>query len=107
MSRPAWKATGDALQSAGKEPQSGALIYDLKQPDFAVKVSGSGSLRAASNAPQAQAGQQEDDGPQVESIAPPGYDRNFLKVLILSLAILALGFVAMFLKGGVGSGRKA
>jgi len=101
------EATGDALQSAGKEPQSGALIYDLKQPNFTVAVSGTGSLRAAASSPAGQGAQQEDDGPQVESIAPPGYDRNFVKMLVLCLAILALGFAAMFLKGGVGSGRKA
>ncbi len=101
------EASGEALQSVGKEPQSGASIYDLKKPEFQVAVTGTGSLRAAQSAPQDQTAQQEEDGPQVESIAPPGYDRNFVKVLVLSLAILALGFAAMFLKGGVGSGRKA
>jgi hypothetical protein len=107
------EATGDAIQSLGKEPQSGAAIYELKKPIFLVAVTGTGSLRAAQGAPQGQPGQmgqqgqQEEDGPQVESIAPPGYDRNFLKVLVLCIAILALGFAAMFLKGGVGSGRKA
>jgi len=111
------EASGDALQSAGKEPQSGASIYELKKATFKVTVTGTGSLRGAQASAQGQPGQmgqmgqaasqQEDDGPQVESIAPAGYDRNFLKVLVLSLAILALGFAAMFLKGGVGSGRKA
>jgi 5-hydroxyisourate hydrolase-like protein (transthyretin family) len=98
------EAIGDDLKSLGKEPQSGAAIYELKKPSFQVQVAGTGSLRAAQNAPQ---GQQEEDGPQVESIAPPGYDRNMLKVLILCIAILILGFAAMYLKGGVGSGRKA
>jgi len=98
------EATGDDLQSVGKEPQSGASIYELKKASFHVGVTGTGSLRAQQNA----AGDQQDsDGPQVESISPPGYDRNMLKVLALSLAILALGFAAMYLKGGAGSGRKA
>jgi 5-hydroxyisourate hydrolase-like protein (transthyretin family) len=98
------EATGDDLQSLGKEPQSGAAIYELKKASFQVKVAGAGSLRAAQNSSQ---GQQEEDGPQIESIAPPGYDRNMIKVLVLSIAILVLGFAAMYLKGGVGSGRKA
>ncbi len=112
---PGMDASGDALQLVGKEPQTGATIYDLKKPVFQVKVNGTGTFRAAQSAPQAQPGQMgqaaatqtEDDGPQVESIAPAGYDRNFWKVLVLCFAILALGFAAMFLKGGVGSGRKA
>ena len=101
------EATGDDLQSLGKEPQSGASIYELKKPIFQVKVSGTGSLRAAQAAPQGTPEQQEEDGPRVESIAPPGYDRNMLKVLALCIGILILGFAAMYLKGGVGSGRKA
>ena len=101
------EATGDDLQSLGKEPQSGAAIYELKKLIFQVSVSGTGSLRAAQNPQQDQQDQKEEDGPRVESIAPPGYDRNMLKVLALCIAILALGFAAMYLKGGVGSGRKA
>jgi hypothetical protein len=98
------EATGGDLQFLGKEPQSGASLYELKKPSFQVAVSGAGSLRAAQNAQQDQ---QQEDGPQVESIAPPGYDRNMLKVLVLCAAILALGFAAMYLKGGAGSSRKA
>jgi hypothetical protein len=101
------EATGDDLQSLGKEPQSGAAIYELKKPSFQVAVTGTGSLRANENTPPGQPDQQEEDGPRVESIAPLGYDRNMLKVLVLCVAILALGFAAMYLKGGVGSGRKA
>lgn len=110
-------ATGDELQAIGTEPQTGAAIFDLKKPAFHVTVIGVGSLRAAQGSPQGgmggggmQAGaqgQQEEDGPRVESIPPPGYDRNFYKVLALCIAILALGFAAMYLKSGVGSGRKA
>jgi hypothetical protein len=100
------EATGDDLQSLGKEPQSGASIYELKKAVFQVAVAGTGSLRAQNNA-EGQQDQQDADGPRVESIAPPGYDRNMLKVLALTLAILALGFAAMYLKGGAGSGRKA
>jgi len=98
------EATGDAIQPLGKEPQTGFLIYDIKQPSFAVAVTGTGSLRAAEAQPQDQAG---DDGPTIDTILPPGYERNIYKVLALCLAILALGFVAMYLKGGKGSGRKA
>ena len=103
---PGMEATGDDLEALGKEPQSGASIYGLKKAAFQVAVNGTGSLRAQNNA-QGQQDQQEGDGPQVESIAPPGYDRNMLKVLALCIAILVLGFAAMYLKGGVGSGRKA
>lgn len=101
------EATGNEIESLGKEPQSGAAIYALKKSVFRVAVTGTGSLRAAGNTAQGQQDQQEEDGPRVESIAPPGYDRNMLKVLALCIAILALGFAAMYLKGGVGSGRKA
>jgi hypothetical protein len=100
------EASGDDLKSVGKEPQSGASIYELTKPVFQVAVTGTGSLRTQNNA-QGQQDQQDSDGPRVESIAPPGYDRNMLKVLALVIAILALGFAAMYLKGGVGSGRKA
>ena len=102
------EAAGDDIQSIGKEPQTGAAIYDLKKASFHVTVTGTGSLRAAQGGGQGgMQGQQEEDGPRVESIAPPGYDRNFFKILALCIAILALGFAAMYLKGGVGSGRKA
>jgi len=98
------EASGDAIQPLGKEPQTGFLIYDIKRPSFQFAVTGSGSLRAAASQPQDQA---EDDGPTIETIPPPGYERNFYKLLALSLAILACGFAAMYLKGGKGSGRKA
>lgn len=98
------EASGDALQPLGKDPQNGFLIYDIKQAAFKVAVTGSGSLRAAASQPRDQA---EDDGPTIEAIQPLGYERNFYKVLALSLAILACGFAAMYLKGGKGSGRKA
>jgi hypothetical protein len=98
------EATGEAIQPLGKEPQTGFLIYDIKQASFQVAVTGSGRLRAAEAQSQEQA---EDDGPTIETILPPGYERDLYKVLALCLAILALGFVAMYLKGGKGSGRKA
>ena len=98
------EASGDGIQPLGKEPQTGFLIYDIKQASFKVAVTGSGSLRAAASQPQDQA---EDDGPTIETIQPPGYERNLYKVLALSLAILACGFAAMYLKRGKGSGRKA
>ena len=104
------EASGDDLKSLGKEPQSGALIYELTKAAFHVAVTGTGSLRAQQNAApgaQGQQDQQDSDGPRVESIAPPGYDRNMFKLLALVIAILALGFAAMYLKGGAGSGRKA
>jgi hypothetical protein len=98
------EASGDAIQPAGKEPQTGFLIYDIKQASFKLALTGSGSLRSAASQPQDQG---QDDGPSIETILPPGYERNFYKVLALSLAILACGFAAMYLKGGKGSGRKA
>ncbi|MGO9239760.1 MAG: hypothetical protein ACLQBJ_03030 [Bryobacteraceae bacterium] len=98
------EATGDALQPLGKDPQNGFPIYSINTPSYKVSVTGAGTLRAATSTPQDQA---EDDGPTIDTILPPGYERNIYKVLALCLAILVLGFVAMYLKGGKGSGRKA
>jgi hypothetical protein len=103
------EVAGDDLESLGKEPQTGASIYELKKAAFKVTVSGTGSLRAAQGGGGGGGAQdqQDEDGPKVEAILPPGYGRNFYKVLALCLAILAFGFAAMYLKGGAGGGRKA
>ena len=101
---PGMEAAGDGIQAAGKDPQNGFLIYDIKQASYKVAVTGTGTLRASEGTSQAQS---EDDGPSIETIQPPGYERNFYKVLALCLAILAAGFAAMYLKGGKGSSHKA
>jgi hypothetical protein len=49
----------------------------------------------------------DNEGPGIQTISPPGYERNWKIVLALALVILALGFVAQYLKGGAGSSRKA
>ena len=38
------EASGDGIQPLGKEPQTGFLIYDIKQASFKVAVTGSGAL---------------------------------------------------------------
>jgi hypothetical protein len=102
-------ATGDGLEPMGNEPQTGAKIFAIKNAAFTIKLTGSGSLRAQQQGGAAPGGAQEaaaasEDGPRIETIQPPGYDRNFTRVFLLVGAILALVFAAMYLKG---SQRKA
>lgn len=88
---------GDGLESLGQEPQTQARIYDVKTANYAVKIEGTGSLRAADGS--AQQGGEEDDGrPQVESATARIYSQ-LPWVLGLTFAILALGGVMLYRKG--------
>jgi hypothetical protein len=94
---------GDGVTQIGTEPSTQATVWSLKTADFKVTLAGSGALREAPGAQQESA----NEGPGIQTISPPGYERNWKVVLALALAILALGFVAQYLKGGAGSSRKA
>lgn len=85
--------SGDGLDLLGQEPQTQARIYNLRTPDFAVKIDGTGSLR------DPQADSQEDPGqPQIE-VAPARIYSRLYWVLGLTFAILALGGAMLFRRG--------
>ena len=82
--------TSEALALLGQEPRTQASVYELKSPEFRVKVEGVGSLQA----PPA-AGDEEEGGPGLQQIRPNVYDR-FYPVLGLALLILLLGFLLLY-----------
>jgi hypothetical protein len=84
---------GDGLAPLGAEPQTQASIFDIKTPQYLLKISGTGTLRNA----QQPAGQQE-DGPRIEEMMPPGYLRYWKWALGLMLGFLALSFWAQWMK---------
>jgi hypothetical protein len=92
---PGIQVQGDGLKLLGTEPSSQASIYDVTTRNYKVTLAGSGQLRPA----QQPTERSEEDGPRIESIVPPGYDRNKYILLGLMLGVLALGFAAQYLKG--------
>jgi hypothetical protein len=95
---------GVTLQSAeltpiGTEPTTQAQIFQLKSPEFTIAISGSGSISQAQPAAEST----EEEGPRIEVIQPPGYQRQWKWILGLTLALLAIGFYAQFVKGSPSS----
>lgn len=85
---------GDGIESLGQEPQTGAHIYNATAPDYAVTITGLGSLRNQ----DAQPAPSEDTGePQIEEKAARVYTRMGW-VMGLAFAILALGGVLLYRK---------
>ncbi|MBK9168792.1 MAG: hypothetical protein IPM24_15165 [Bryobacterales bacterium] len=80
---------GEGLLPRGQEPRTQASIFEVKAPAYKVEISGTGALRAAAAAAE------ESSGPRIAPLMPKVYDRLVL-LLVLSLAILALGFTLMF-----------
>ena len=87
------KADGESITSLGSEPNSNASIFDITAKAIKLTISGSGTLAVTSPA------EEESEGPKIKQIAPPGYERNWKLTLALTLAFLALGFAAHYLKG--------
>lgn len=85
---------GAGLKALGKEPQTQAAIYEIAGNEYALALSGAGSLRASTPAPT----EREEDGPRIERILPPGYGRWWKWALGLAAAFLALSFWAQWLK---------
>ncbi len=96
--------SGDGLTPLGTEPQTHAMIYDIKGTTYKFKIVGTGSLQSTSNAPEAT--DREEDGPRIEQILPPGYQRQWKWVLGLVLAFLALSFWAQWIKTPGAQGGK-
>jgi len=100
---------GENLTALGNEPKSGAAIFDLKGDVYKVKISGSGTLRASEAADSQEAPaatDREEDGPRIQQILPPGYERQYKWALGLILAILALSFYAQYIKSPPSQGSK-
>ncbi|MDX2153970.1 MAG: carboxypeptidase-like regulatory domain-containing protein [Bryobacteraceae bacterium] len=92
---------GDGIESLGPEPRTQAQIYNVNKPEYAVKITGAGSLRAAEAAPA----EEENSGSSIEVIQPPLYD-NLYAILGLAFAILAIGFVIMYRRGSPAAERR-
>jgi hypothetical protein len=95
---------GDGLKSLGREPQTQAAIYETTAAAYDVKISGTGSLRnAAGGGTETTAGGADDAaeeaGPSFQVITPPGFDESKTEILVLALAVLALGFVLLVRRG--------
>ncbi|MDQ6664501.1 MAG: hypothetical protein M3Z23_08915 [Acidobacteriota bacterium] len=93
---------GPGLKNLGQEPRTQATIYGVDSPEFRVQVEGTGALRSA-DATDESAGQ-----PSIAQILPKLYNSSdpgagfwgavtSLKwILLLSFAILGLGFVLLY-----------
>jgi hypothetical protein len=86
--------SGDGVESKGQEPRTQAHIYAVSAPTFDLKIEGTGSLRASDNGAA-----QEDDGHPEVRVEPSRIYGKLDWVLGLTLAILALGGVALYRKG--------
>jgi hypothetical protein len=84
--------TGDGIEDKGQEPQTQAHIYVTSAASYAVTIAGTGSISDA--APSA-----EDTGQDQVSVQPARVYNRLYWVLGLTLAILALGGMALYRKG--------
>ena len=83
------KFISDNLQDLGPEPRTQATIYELKGSEIALKIEGTGTLRApASGSGEGEAAGGEADVPQIEEKKPRIYERV---VPVLGLVGLMLG----------------
>lgn len=86
--------SGDGIESKGQEPQTQAHIYATTGQQFTLTIEGTGSLRGTDpNTPQ------EDPGQPEVKVEPARIYSKLYWVLGLTLAILALGGVALYRKG--------
>jgi len=96
------QAEGAALKELGQEPSTRAAIFDIIGASYEIQLSGTGAL------PQTPAaGESEEDGPRIERILPPGYERWWKIALALVAAFLALSFWAQWIKSGAAGNRSA
>lgn len=87
------EAAGAGIVNIGNEPQTQAAVFDITAKELKLAITGSGSLSVVPG------NEGESEGPKIKQIMPPGYERNWKWALGLTLAFLALGFAAHFLKG--------
>lgn len=94
-------AEGAVLKPLGQEPSTRAAIFDIDGSEYEIRLSGMGVL------PQTPpADETEEDGPRIERILPPGYDRWWKTALALIAAFLALTFWAHWIRSGA-AGKRA
>ncbi len=77
---------GEGLTPRGKEPRSQASVFEVKASDFKVEIAG--ALKAA----ETDAGSNE---PAIDQVLPRMH-QNLAWLLVLTLAILTLGFVLLY-----------
>lgn len=76
---------GEGVEAIGPDPSGRTMIYQVRgRREFAVKITGSGSLEAA-----------EASGPSLDQILPAIYDR-LVWILAPAAAALALGFLLLY-----------
>jgi hypothetical protein len=93
---------GEGLNALGVEPQTKAQVFGVAKASFELTLEGTGSLRDAAPAGGGAAAggeAQEETGPRIVTIPPPGYERQWKTVLGLVLGALILGFWSMYLRG--------
>ena len=83
------EVSGDGLESRGREPRTGAQIFQVKAPSYKISIQGEGTLRQ-----QGGAQESESQGPSIEQILPKVYSRLYW-ILGLGFGILALGFIIL------------
>jgi hypothetical protein len=86
--------SGDGIESLGQEPQTKAHIYNAGGAQYAVKITGTGSLRNQ----EAPAPDEDTGAPQIEEKPARVYTRMEW-VLGLAFAILGLGGVLLYRRG--------
>jgi hypothetical protein len=84
-----------ALTDLGPEPRTKASVYELKGSQFAINVTGTGQLRAASAQAEGTAPSEEDNTPGIDLIKPRIFQR-LPWILAFSFAMLGVGFAAMY-----------
>lgn len=92
------EAAGEGIVNLGAEPSTKASIFDITAKAIKLTISGSGALSVVQS--------EEEAGPKIKQINPPGYDRNWKMALILTLAFLTLGFIAHYLKGTTSASKQ-
>lgn len=95
-------AESAVLKPLGQEPSTRAAIFDVAGNEYDIRLSGTGAL------PQTPpAGETEEDGPRIERILPPGYERWWKVALALIAAFLALTFWAQWIRSPAAGKRAA
>ncbi len=79
---------GDGIELVGREPRTQAAIYSIRGAEYAVRIEGSGTLRAAAE-------DSEDSGPGLQQILPRVYDRAPW-IVGFALGALMAGLVLLY-----------
>jgi hypothetical protein len=88
---------GGGLASLGTEPRTNATVYEVSGKEYALTLSGTGSLRAAAGPAPAAEGEEDPSG-GIHAVKPRLYKRLPV-VLSLAGAMLAIGFVLLYRTG--------